>query len=69
MGWDCFVHRGAVSILSIHNNHFLGEVESFSSEQPQKKNGAPLPYVTVLRAGDAWLVGVGKSAPRGFRCL
>ena len=22
----------------------------------------------VLRVGDAWLVGVGKRAPHGFRC-
>ena len=26
-------------------------------------------YVTVLRVGDAWLVGVGKRSPHGFRCL
>ena len=25
--------------------------------------------VTVLRMGDAWLVGVGKRAPHGFQCL
>ena len=25
--------------------------------------------VTVLRVGDAWLVGVGKRAPHGLRCL
>ena len=25
--------------------------------------------VVVLRVGDAWLVGVGKGAPHGFRCL
>ena len=24
--------------------------------------------VVVLRVGDAWLVGVGKRAPHGFRC-
>ena len=23
----------------------------------------------VLRVGGAWLTGVGKGAPRGFRCL
>ena len=23
----------------------------------------------MLRVGDAWLVGVGKHAPHGFRCL
>ena len=27
------------------------------------------PNVVVLRVGDAWLVGVGKRAPHGFRCL
>ena len=27
------------------------------------------PIVTVLRVGDAWLVGVGKCAPHGLRCL
>ena len=29
------------------------------------------PIVVVLRVGDAWLVGVGKRAPHGFRrpCL
>ena len=26
------------------------------------------PIVVVLRVGDAWLVGVGKRAPHGFRC-
>ena len=26
-------------------------------------------HVVVLRVGDAWLVGVGKRAPHGFRCL
>ena len=25
------------------------------------------PLVVVLRVGDAWLVGVGKRAPHGFR--
>ena len=25
--------------------------------------------VMILRVGDAWLVGVGKRAPHGFRCL
>ena len=25
-------------------------------------------YVVALRVGDAWLVGVGKRAPHGFRC-
>ena len=25
--------------------------------------------VTVLRVGDAWLVGVGKRGPHGSRCL
>ena len=24
--------------------------------------------VVVLRVGDAWLIGVGKRAPHGFRC-
>ena len=26
-------------------------------------------FVTVLRVGDAWLVGVGRRAPYGFQCL
>ena len=26
------------------------------------------PIVEVLRVGDAWVVGVGKRAPHGFRC-
>ena len=26
-------------------------------------------FVTVLRVGDAWLVGVGKRAPHGSRCF
>ena len=25
--------------------------------------------MTVVQVGDAWLAGVGKRAPHGFRCL
>ena len=32
------------------------------------RRGKSEPYVVVLRVGNAWLVGVGKRAPHGFRC-
>ena len=39
------------------------------AEKKQVKEVLPTtPIVVVLRVGDAWLVGVGKRAPHGFRC-
>ena len=40
------------------------------SRKPKVDTVLPMtPNVIVLRVGDAWLVGVGKGAPHGFRCL
>ena len=33
----------------------------------EKKQNIYIYIVVVLRVGDAWLVGVGKGAPHGFR--
>ena len=36
---------------------------------PSSVSGNVTVDVMVLRVGDAWLIGVGKRAPHGFRCL